>query len=322
MKKIVFGILIGLLIGAGVTRLALRLPPSAPAKTAEPAAAAPEKENPLRLSPAKRTAAGIALAKPTETSLVSEVPAFGRVLDLAPLVTLAGEVEIARTAQAASEKEMDRAKKMFAAGGNASAQTVETAEANAARDRAVLASAQARLAANWGREIAGNLESLTQAFAGGAALARLDLLPGEMPDPAAKTAHLNLPGAAGVIDADVIGRAPTADPQMPGASFLVLVRGHPLPAGAALRGTLPGTGATTTGLVVPRSAIVYHQGSAWAFVLGEEDTFERKLVSLGRSVGDDTVAITQGLEADEHVVTAGAQQLLAAELQAGGAPEE
>jgi len=34
------------------------------------------------------------------------------------------------------------------------------------------------------------------------------------------------------------------------------------------------------------------------------------------------VAITSGLEADQQFVVAGAQQLLAAELQAGGAPEE
>ena len=36
----------------------------------------------------------------------------------------------------------------------------------------------------------------------------------------------------------------------------------------------------------------------------------------------DKVTIISGLEASEQVVTKGAQQLLAAELQAGGAPVE
>jgi hypothetical protein len=58
------------------------------------------------------------------------------------------------------------------------------------------------------------------------------------------------------------------------------------------------------------------------FVLGEEDTFERKLVGVGHAMDDENVVITQGLEADEQIVATGAQQLLAAELQAGGAPSE
>ena len=45
--------------------------------------------------------------------------AFGRVLDATPLVTLVAELATARAASAASEKEMERAKKLFAAGGNA-----------------------------------------------------------------------------------------------------------------------------------------------------------------------------------------------------------
>jgi hypothetical protein len=322
MNKTFVGILIGLLIGAGATWLALRSPgASGPGKTETSEAKAPEKENPLHLSPAKRTAAGIALAKPAEATVTPEVQVFGRVLDATPLVALLGELEIGRAARAASEKEAERARKLFAAGANASAQAVELAEANAARDRATVAAAHARLLATWGRDVAGGLDSLGQALEAGAVLARLDLLPGETAGGVAKVARVSLAGSSEIFDAEILGASPVADPQMQGAGFLAVVRGHPLPAGAALRGTMPGPGEAAKVLVVPRSAIVYHQGSAWAFVLGEEDTFERKLVNLGRSAGDDAVAVAQGLEASEQVVIAGAQQLLAAELQAGGAPE-
>lgn len=322
MNKTFVGILIGLLIGAGATWLALRPAGGAGHGKAEtPEAKAPEKENPLHLSPAKRTAAGIALAKPTEATVTPEVQVFGRVLDATPLVALLGELEISRAARAASEKEAERTRKLFAAGANASAQAVELAEASAARDRATLAAGQARLLATWGRDVASGLDSLGQAIEAGAVLARLDLLPGETAGGAAKVARVSLAGGREVFDAEILGGSPTADPQMQGASFLAIVRGHPLPAGAALRGTMPGAGDVGKMLTVPRSAIVYHQGSAWIFVLGEEDTFERKLVNVGHSVGDDAVAVAQGLEASEQVVIAGAQQLLAAELQAGGAPE-
>ncbi len=323
MNKTFLGILIGVLLGAGGTWLVLRQHGASAPVTADAAAAKPaekEKENPLHLTPAKRTAAGITLAKPTETTITPEAPAFGRVLDATPLVTLIAEAETARAASAASEKELERVKKLFAAGGNASAQAVEMAEANAARDRVAIASAQARLLATWGRDVAKNLTAIAQALADGGALARLDVLTGEAVGPAPKSARLSLAGGGEMFEAEVLGSAPMADPQVQGASFIVLLRGRALPAGAALRGTLPGVGEAAKGLVVPRGAIVYHQGSAWAFVLGEEDTFERKLVSLGRSGSDDSVVVNQGLEAAEQVVTTGAQQLLAAELQAGGAP--
>lgn len=323
MKKLVVGILIGLLAGAGATWVALRPHGGTAAETAKAEAAKPpekEKENPLRLNAAKRTAAGITLAKAAEAALTSEVAAFGRVLDATSMVALGAEAETARVAAVASEKELDRAKKLFAAGGNTSAQMVDSAEANAARDRTAVASAQARLATTWGRDVTKNFSAINQALAEGASLARLDVLPGDPVGAAPKTAHLSLAGSTDVFEAEILGPSPVADPQVQGASFLVLLRGHPLPAGAALRGTLPGTGAAGQAFVVPRGAIVYHQGSAWIFVLGEEDTFERKLVSLGRAMGDDSVAVTQGVDAAEQIVTTGAQQLLAAELQAGGAP--
>ena len=324
MKKLVVGILIGLLAGAGVTWVTLRPHGGTAAESPKAEAAKPpekEKENPLRLNAAKRTAAGITLAKAAEAALTSEVAAFGRVLDATSMVALGAEAETARVAAGATEKELDRAKKLFAAGGNASAQMVETAEANAARDRTAVASAQARLLTTWGREVAKNFIAINQALVAGASLARLDVLPGDPVGAAPKTAHLALAGSKDVFEAEVLGPSPVADPQVQGASFLVLLRGHSLPAGAALRGTLPGIGAAVPAFVVPRGAVVYHQGSAWVFVLGEEDTFERKLVSLGRAIGDDGVAVTQGVDAAEQIVTTGAQQLLAAELQAGGAPE-
>jgi hypothetical protein len=323
MNKTFVGILIGLLLGAGATWLVLRQHSSAePSKAAAAEAKPAEKPNPLSFPAAKRTAAGIVLAKPTETTAMPEVQAFGRVLDTTPLVTLIAELRTARVASVASDKELERVQKLFAAGGNASAQALETAEANAARDHAAISSAQARLLATWGRDIAKDLAAISKDLGGNASLVRLDVLPGESVSLSPKTARISLSGSSSVFDAEVLGTAPVADPQVQGVSFLVLVRGNPLPAGAAIRATLPGIGEATKVIVVPRSAIVYHQGSAWAYVLGEEDIFERKLVSLGHSIGDDDVVIKQGLEAEAQVVTTGAQQILAAELQAGGAPEE
>lgn len=321
MKKVFLGLVLGVVLGVVVARFVL-----APAGAAKADAAKPEekpKENPLQIPPAKREASGIKLAKPVEATLTPEVPAFGRVLDPAPLVALLAEQETARATLAAAEKEQQRAQKLFAAGGNASAQAVETAEAAVLRERAALAGIAARLNAGWGRDLArvADLKFITAAMEQGRSLVRLDLLPGDTTAEQPKTARLAPAGASDPIEAEVLGAAPAADPQIQGLSFLALTRDRALPPGALLRATLPGAGEPQAVFTVPRSAVVYHQGSAWIYVLGEEDTFERKIVTTGRTLGQD-IALLSGVEADEQVVTTGAQQILAAELQAGGAPEE
>lgn len=319
MRKFIVGMLAGLVLGmVGAHWL-----PESPAKKAE--AAKPEekpKENPLQIPPEKRAKAGITLKKPVEVGLTPEVRAFGRVLDPAPLVAIVAEQETARTALAASEKEQQRVQKLFAAGGNATAQAVEAAEAAVLRDRTVLASTRARLLAGWGPALSAksDLRFVTEALEKGSSFVRLDVLPGETVAEA-KKARVGTLGSSELFDAEVLGTAPTSDPQIQGASFLAIVRDHPLPAGATLRATLAGVGELQAVLTVPRSAIVYHQGSAWIYVLGEENIFERKIVTVGRTIGSD-VALLSGAEAEEQIVVTGAQQILAAELQAGGAPEE
>lgn len=323
MNKVVVGVIAGLVVGAGGAWLALpHFGESEPAKAA-PAATDKPKENPLRLDAAKRAAAGITLAKPVGATLAPEVNAFGRVLDATPLVALVAELETAKSSLAASQKSAERARELFHAGANASAQALETAEAAAARDRAALASARARLIASWGRRLAdmADLKTLGAGLEAGAALVRLDVLPGDAPATAIKQASVGLLGGREMLGAEILGPAPVADPQLPGAGFLALVTGHALPTGAALRATLSGQGESVKALVLSRDAIVYHQGSAWVFVLEKDDTFERKRVTLGRSVGDG-VAITSGVDDSDQVVTTGAGQLLSAELQAGGEPGE
>jgi hypothetical protein len=292
--------------------------------TAKPAAEAaapaePPAPNPTKFPPAKREAAGITLARPSSATLAPEVKGFGRVLDATSYFTLLAEAETAAAAHDGSAKELDRVKKLFANEANVSAQAVETAEAAEARDRAALTSARMRMNNSWGREFAGAESApIVEALEKGASLVRLDILPGETPGSTPKTATITLLGSDGVHTAEILGIASTADPQIQGISYVALVRDHRLPAGAALRVTVTGAGEPAKALVVPRSAIVYHQGSAWVYVLGEEDTFFRRLVTLGRSTPEGVV-ITEGLTEVEQLAITGPQQLLSAELQAGGA---
>lgn len=318
MNKLPIGIIVGLAVGTAACglRLAAADAEAAADKPGKPA----EAENPLHLDAVKRATAGITVAAPRQVRLTPEIEAYGRVLDPTPYVALVAEEATARAALSASEKELDRVKKLFAAGGNASAQAVETAEAAAVRDRAALMSAHVRLLAGWGRVLAehADIQVLQQTLAEGAALIRIDLLPGSTAAENPTTARVALLGSKDeALSVDILGPAPVADPQVQGPSFLALLRGHSLPAGASLRVTLAAPGQPADVLVVPRAAVVYHEGSAWVYVLGEKDLFQRRLVTLGRAV-DEAIVVEQGVAAGDQVATAGAQQLLSAELQAGG----
>lgn len=326
MNKTVLGIIIGMAIGAGAAWILLpylhRTPAAAKEMPVSETKAGEKKDNPLHVPPAKRAKSGIVLAAAEESTLPPEVRGFGRVLDTSLLATLTAEVATSQASLVASEKELARAKGLFAGGGNASAQAVELAAAAAARDQAAVASAEARFAASWGRGVVKNAAKIMGALADGAVLVRIDSLPGDAPAADVATVRLSLPAGSETFAGEVIGSAPVADVQMTGASHLALLRDHPLPTGTALRASMAGRGDAVKALVIPRGAVVYHQGSAWVFVLGEEDTFERRLVGLVRSTANETIAIANGLEAGEQVVVSGAQQLLAAELQVGGAREE
>lgn len=320
MKKVLAGIIFGLVLGGFVTWLVLHHPETEHAET--PPAALDLTTGSAAIT--KQLAAiGLTTASPETTTVAPEVKGYGRVLDPAPVIALVAELETARAALGASEKEFARAQNLFAAGANASAQSVENAEAAVQRDRTALASARGRLVASVGRDFAAStdLARLLAALDAGNALARIDVPVGDTPAEAPKTIRVGLLAGGEMFDAPVIGKAPTADPQVQGAAFLVLLRDHAPPSGAALRASVPAPGEPKPSLVLPRGAFVRHEGGVFIYVQTDQGGFERRVVTLGPALTSGLVVAT-GVEANDKVVVTGAQQLLATELLGSAGGEE
>lgn len=319
MKKIILGILLGFVLGAATIWFVLRHPNAAPQE--KQPAAIKQHEAGLHLTKEQQASAGLLVAKPQAMELKPETKAFGRVLDATPLATLLAEIQTAQSSLTATAKEFERLKSL---GDNASPRSLETAESVMKRDQAVLESAQARLLAGWGKLFTSraDLAALTRSLlAQEAALVRVDLPAGEnLPSEPRAIRIAPLTGDALAREAELLGPAPTTDPQAQGQAFLALIRDHaPLP-GTTLAAWLVTDGAMQRGFRLPRTAVVQYESGQFVFVQTGDKMFERKRIEAAK-LQRDGVFVVSGMRADDRVVMTGAQQLLSEELKGAGGGE-
>ena len=263
----------------------------------------------------KRIALKIAALAPIQ--LEPEVKGYGRVLDPAPLSSLAAEVVSARAAAQVSQKELERLK-VLSAQNNASERSTQAAEAAAVRDRALADSARQRLLVAWGSAIADRsaLVDLVQSLAtDDNALVRIDTLAGQFLKAQPLGARLfTLSDENNAVEADFIGPAPAVDAQTQGQGFLFLVKSRQpgLVAGAAVLGYLKIPGKAQNGVVIPRTAVTRFNGKPWIYLQTGEDTFLRREISLERPLAEGWFA-AQDMKPGDRVVVGGAQLLLSEE---------
>ena len=77
-------------------------------------------------------------------------------------------------------------------------------------------------------------------------------------------------------------------------------------------------GESTSAMLIPKEAVLEHEGKKIVYVLLSGEEFERREVQLGDELGEK-VAVVSGLKAGERVVTQGAYQLKLQELRPAAA---
>jgi hypothetical protein len=139
-----------------------------------------------------------------------------------------------------------------------------------------------------------------------------------------KTISLEIPGTTR-IGATLVSPFPRVDPRIQGRSFLYVA--------PADRGLIPGmnllahlsVGAQMRGLIVPTSAVVWSEGTAWVYKQTASDRFSRRAVPTDVPV-ESGFFVAQGFSSGDKVVTRGAQALLSEEMilhgQGGGDTDE
>jgi len=288
----------------------------------------------VMLEKEKWKALGVEMSEPEKFELAPRRVAFGRVLDPSPLVALDGDLAAAEAAASASRAEFERTQKLLAAGENTSRKAFETAEAQFRVDEIKGDNLRRQAALQWGTLLPAGDAAKRRAFIeslvhGDAALVRADLLPGDAVVDTPRAARLLVLGREQQpIETTLISPSADADARTQAQGFIILVEKPPfaLRPGMALTAWLELSEKPRAGFLLPRSALLRHDGRAWVFLQEESEKFVRKPVTLDSPLekGWFIDAETGGLKADDLLVVTGPQVLLSEEMKAaaGTAEEE
>ncbi len=262
---------------------------------------------------------GLKTENPAGLQWQPEVKGYGSVIDPATLSAAVADLESARTATEASGREYSRLKTL-AEQNNASARSLEAAQATATHDQLGFESTLAKFTLDWGKWLAGqtNLEVLVQQLSTGeATLVRVDLPAGQtLSTPPASARIVALTEETKSVSGELFSATTGVNPQTQSQSFFFLVQDQPLTPGAAVTGFLKISGAPLDGVIVSSDAVLRYEGKGWIYVQTGTNDFTRTEIPLDRPA-ENGWFVSGSLTATNRVVVSGAQTVLSAELSGG-----
>jgi len=293
----------------------------------------PNGETILTFDEATQKRIGLAVANPTATDWQPEIKATGRVLDLSPLMDLLGEFRKAQITLDSSHQELERARKLKQ-DDNISERAVQDAEAAYILNLAAVGTVANKIQSGWGKKISEMLgppvvppgtertpDKFLQALPDSVVLVRADLPAGERLDNWAQSARiLSLAQKTAPVWAYLFDELPVIDPQTQQQGILLAAdqtRTNQLMQGEAVTVFIKlQTEQPISGVTIPASAILRHDGKGWIFVQTGATDFSRREISLDRAV--DGGFFSADLSPTNRIVVTGAQTALSAELSGGG----
>ena len=273
---------------------------------------------------AEQARLGVVVTQLAEAAAPSGSATTARVLDPGPLLALDSELAAAAASLNASQAEAQRTRQLFNENRTASAHAVEAATSQAQADRQRLESARRRIALEWGEGIAGLAPDRRAALLNELSQVRAELIRVELPagvvqpKGASRVAvHLNADSPG--LEATVLGTLPAADPRLQTRGLLAELRGADanLAIGSRLLARIPGE-SSSTGVLIPRSALVRKDSKVWAYVQTAPTRFLRREVADFEAVPEGWF-VRGGFTAGDSVVTGGASSLFAIEAPAAEA---
>jgi hypothetical protein len=270
----------------------------------------------VQVSPDIQRRLGIATQRLAVARQSTEIDAFAKVLDPAPLAQTDSDLQTAEAAALASSAQAKRSKALHAADGSIAAKDVEAAVSQARQDALKVMLLRRQLALAWGPGVARMSDAargrLVRALAAGsAALVHVDT---HNNDGQAGARFVKVDIGDGSVRGPVIGPARAAEPRLQSSGLIVEITGPQamllsvgLTQSAHIESSTP-----QSGVVLPRAAVVRFRGADWVYVRTGPAAFERRLVQ-DPAPEENGLFVAQGFSAGDELVVQGAQALFAAE---------
>ena len=277
----------------------------------------------LVLTAEQSEAMGLETATLAAVSHRDQLAGYGSVQMLDTIAQADADTTSAEAVAAQSAAAAARAKEL-ASGDDAaiSRETWEVANAKATTDQAALLLARHKADATFGLNAPWRSGAQRSAILARLQSGRTVLVKASFPIGAsinAKSFSITRLGANSKgWDTASVWEAP-ADTAIPGRSLFALVDGSDLAAGERVIATLT-VGAPQKGVLVPATALVLGESETWAYIKNA-DTYLRTRIDISHPEGDSYFVAT-GLEPGQEVVTSGAGQLYAREINPSTGPED
>jgi hypothetical protein len=120
--------------------------------------------------------------------------------------------------------------------------------------------------------------------------------------------------------AELISAAPQTDASSQGNSYFFQTQAKNISIGMAVTAWLPEQNSALSGVMIPKSALLWAMDEAFVYVKTDDDTFSRRLIHH-YSLSNDGYFISEELKPDEELVITGGQMLLSEEMR-GQIPDE
>lgn len=259
---------------------------------------------------------GLATVRLSPSRRASEIDAFAKVLDPAPLVQLDSDLRTAEAAAEASKAEADRTKALLGAAGGVAAKDEEAAVAQARSDALHVTALRRQLNLGWGPGVArlspaARAQLVRGLTDGSIALVHVDTHNNEGQE-VARSVRVDV--GDGSLTGRVIGPARQAEPRLQSSGLIVEVSGKSaiLLAVGLVQSAHIATTTAQAGVLIPRAAVIRFEGSDWVYVRSAPTRFERRMLQDPQATSDGFFE-PNGFSAGDEVVSQGAAALFAAE---------
>jgi len=313
-----------------------RLGQSAPRQKSEPDS---RRATIVRLTEEQQKAGGLAIEVLNALTFQPELTAYGKVVDIQPLLALhvryqsaSTDIEIANAAVELAQKNRNRLMTLHREDIVASRDLAQ-AEAQYQSDRAKLEAAHRLMREirheaqqSWGDQLThfafdGESRLFQDLLSRSRVLLLIAMPSGQSLPPDQRSLFVARESDRNAAhQAELISPAPKTDDLVQGETYFVHAPSNQLRAGMRVNAWLPTSGAPLAGVAIPPSAIVWHAGKPWVYRQSDDQTFIRTEITVYREHGNFWF-VDQGFAAGDKIVVTGGQMLLSEEFR-GDIPDE